>query len=62
MLKKTMVYEKVGHKGGPFAKKHGVRTSETRGDPLLKKSWCTKKWDIWGDPLLRKHGVQTSGT
>ena len=34
---KIMVYEQVGHKGGPFA----------------KKPWCTNKWDIRGDPLLK---------
>ena len=32
-----MVYEQVGHKGGPFA----------------HKPWCMSKWGIRGDPLLK---------
>ena len=32
-----MVYEQVGHKGGPVAKKY----------------WSMNKWDIRGDPLLK---------
>ena len=40
-----MVYEQMGHKGGPFA----------------KKPWCTSKWDIRGDPLLINHMYEQMG-
>ena len=52
-----MVYEQVGHKGGPFAKEHGVRTS---GDPLLK-NMVYKQVGHKGGPFAKEHGVQTSG-
>ena len=58
-----MVYEQVGHKGGPFAKKNmgykQVRHT-CKGGPFARKPWCTSKWGIRGDPLLINLGVRAS--